>query len=508
MANRIKRNIDIDEDSLNIGEWSIGLPKGMGPTETTGFYHGVEIPEGGYAIYSENIDARIAYDESDLVYIIQKMGANIIEYSEALEWAKNNDILILNNDLEDITTDALMIYIDANHTYSHIYAPKTTNHLIDGHFPNGQDMPQESGSNPNNKIIHMPDNPGSSEYVLQQTVGSIYTEYQVNLTSQLKAGTTYVLSGWYAESLNYSGSSRMFHARAYSAAGAHVSTGAGIYNVIKTRIINGITWKYCYVTMTMPSDYSNNFNWYIGYNGDTYSGARHYTNIQIEEGTYPTPFVNGTRTTNNTIYNLAKSSGINSMSLYGNISYGDISGNVVNLSSSNSADSNGCILRSTQSIASTVNGDFTTMGWIKRTTSNSAELMSYRETWQRLSLEILDHGIFFNQRETSDANGNGSYNTFQTRVFVTNSRNVWEHFTLSKSGNQWSFYKNGQLIRTNTFNLTETISGTGFHIGAAWPDDDYLGRVMNGSVGPVMHYTKALTASEILQNYKAHKLRY
>ena len=508
MANRIKYNSGIDSDSLNIDNWSVGLPNGMGPSSTTGFYHGVEIPEGGYAIYSGDIDPRIAADESDLVYIMQKLGAGVIEYSEALEWAKNNNVLILNNHLEDVTTDTLMIYIDANHTYSHIYAPETTNHLIDGHFPNGQHMPQEGGSNADNEIFHMPSNPGSSKYVLKQTMGSAQTEYQLNLSSQLQAATTYTLSGWYAESLDYSGASRMFHARMYSASGAHIATGAGIYNVIKTRVIDGVTWKYCYVTMTTPSDYSNGFNWYVGYDGSSYSGSRYYTNLQIEEGTYPTPFVNGTRTRNNTIYNLAKSSGINSMSLYGNIAYGNISNGVVNLSGSGAADSNGCILRGTQSITSTLNGDFTTMGWIKRTTSNSAELMSYRETWQRLSLEILDTGIYFNQRETVDANVNGSYNTFQTSVSVTNARNTWDHFTLSKSGSQWSFYKNGVLIGTNTFNMTQTVSGSGFHIGAAWSDDDYLGRAMNGSVGPVMHYTKALTAAEILQNYNAHSARF
>ena len=130
------------------------------------------------------------------------------------------------------------------------------------------------------------------------------------------------------------------------------------------------------------------------------------------------------------------------MSLYGNTSYGSISDGVVNLSASGTADANGCILRSTETISTTLNSDFTTMGWIYRTTSNSAELMSYRETWQRLALEILDNGIYFNQRETNDG-GDGSYNTFQTSVSVTNSRNVWEHFSLSKSSTQWSFYKNG-----------------------------------------------------------------
>ena len=508
MANDIRKNVSVDSNALNINDWKIRLDHGNGPTSTTGFYNGLEIPTGGYAIYSGNIDARIAEDESDLVYIIRKMGGAVTDYSSALTWAKNNDVLILNKDIENIHTNGLELYIDANHVYSHLPHKSTTNLLINGHFPNGNHMPQEGDSNPDNKIIHMPSNPGSSEYVLQQTMGSANTEYQLNLTNELKPSTTYTLSGWYAESSNYSGASRMFHARMYSASGAHIATGVGLYNVIKQKVINGITWKYCYVTMTTPSDYSNNFNWYVGYSSGSYTGARYYTNLQIEEGSYPTPFVNGSRVADNTIYNLAKDSGINKMSLYGNLDYGNISDGVINLSASGASDANGCILRSSESIASTVNGDFTTMGWIKRTTSNSAELMSYRETWQRLALDIQDSGIRFYQRETVDANSNGSYNTFSTGVSVSNARNTWDHFALSKTGNQWSFYKNGQLIGTNTFSMTETISGSGFHIGAAWSDDDYLGRAMNGSVGPVQHYSRALNASEVLDNYNAHAYRF
>lgn len=508
MANRIKRNPGIDANSLNIDNWSIGLPKGMGPSSTTGFYHCVNIPQDGYAIYSGNIDARIAEDEVELVNIIRKMGGNVVDYGEALEWSKNNGVLILNNDIEDICTDNLLLYIDANHTYSYIDKIPTVNLLVDGHFPNGQHMPQEGGSNPDNTIVYFPSNPGASDYVLKQTMGSAYTEYQLNLTTELKPNTEYTLSGWYAESSDYIGSSRMFHARMYSASGAHIATGTGLYNVLKTKVINGITWKYCYVTMKTPADYSNAFNWYVGYSNDSYAGSRYYTNLQIEEGTQPTPFVNGTRSKGTTIYNLAKSSGITGMSLYGNLSYGNITNGIVNLSASTAADSNGCILRSSESLTSTLNGNFTTMGWIKRTTSNSAELLSYRETWQRLALDIQDGGIYFYQRETVDANANGSYNTFSTGVSVTNDRNVWDHFALSKSGNQWSFYKNGQFIGTTTFSMTETVSGSGFHIGAAWSDDDYLGRGMNGSVGPVMHYSTALTAEEVLQNYNAHSARF
>lgn len=172
----------------------------------------------------------------------------------------------------------------------------TTNLFPDGHFPGGNDMSTEGGSNPTNEIVYMKKNPGDSKYVLKQTMGNANTEYQISLTNQLQPSTTYCLSGWYAESPDYSGDSRMFHCRAYSSAGNHISLGAGLYNVVRTKEVGGLIWKYCYATITTPSDYSNNFNWYVGYSSTSYSGARYYTNLMIEEGSTPSQYARGTRT--------------------------------------------------------------------------------------------------------------------------------------------------------------------------------------------------------------------
>jgi len=198
------------------------------------------------------------------------------------------------------------------------------------------------------------------------------------------------------------------------------------------------------------------------------------------------------------------------MALYGNTSYGGFhrdgtKDGAVTLTASGIADTNGCILRnSTDNISTHTNSSFSTMGWMYRTSSNSAELMSYREVWTRLSLEITDTGIFFNQRNTSSP-----YATNTTSKSVTNSRNVWDFFALTSDGTKWTFYKNSSNLGTNTFSMGETTpSATKFHIGAAWSDDDYLGRGMNGMVGHVLHYTKTLTSGEVFQNYNATKTRY
>lgn len=193
--------------------------------------------------------------------------------------------------------DGLVLWYDIANSLSFKGEP-VTNFFQNGHFSNGQGIPGEAGSNPTNDIIRFP-NPGDSDWVLRQTGPGQFTEYQITLTTQLASSTTYVMSGWYAESNDYQGAdgSRMFHARAFSSTGAHQATGIDIGTVIETKVVAGIIWKYCYQTITTPSNYSNQFDWYLGYGNFTFSGNRYYTNIQLEVGTYPKKFANGTRGT-------------------------------------------------------------------------------------------------------------------------------------------------------------------------------------------------------------------
>jgi hypothetical protein len=163
-------------------------------------------------------------------------------------------------------------------------ALSSTNFFTNGAFANGAGIPQEADSNPTNTIIALP-NPGDSNYVLQQNGN--YTEYQINLGAQLTASTTYVMSGWYAKSSDYNGADTMFHARAFSASGSHNATGTDLGTVLYTKEVNGITWKYCYMTITTPADYSNGFNWYVGYGQPSHAGYRYYTNLKLEKGTFP-----------------------------------------------------------------------------------------------------------------------------------------------------------------------------------------------------------------------------
>lgn len=112
MANRIKYNNAIDAESLNIGNWSVGLfGAGGGPSSTTGFYSGID-PQYGYAIYSPGINVRIAQNDSELISIINSMGDNSSTIQGSFNFAKNNDILIIMGAYDNPTTDGLVAYFD------------------------------------------------------------------------------------------------------------------------------------------------------------------------------------------------------------------------------------------------------------------------------------------------------------------------------------------------------------------------------------------------------------
>jgi len=210
----------------------------------------------------------------------------------------------------------------------------------------------------------------------------------------------------------------------------------------------------------------------------------------------------------NTVYNRADSSTYPSVILTGDTSnYGSIGNGYVTLGGSGNADSSGVYLDGSGDLSSTTNNDFTTSGWMYRFSgySNSEhEIMSYRRTWTRLDFAVTDSHMYFRQRRVVSP-----YDTNSTTTPITNARDVWDYYSVVKTSNQITFYKNGLLLATNSYTFTETIATTNnFSLGLSWTDDDYIGRTLNGRIGPTHHYNRALTSAEVLQNYNATKSRF
>ena len=398
-----------------------------------------------------------------------------------------------------VVTDGLVFYTDMNNTSKSWRGKPATNFFTNGHFSGGNGITQESGSNATNEIVLFP-NPGSSAYVLRQTGTLAYTEYQLNLTTQLAAGTTYVMSGWYAESPNYScaDGSRMFHSAAFSASGATASLGIGIGTVLETKVVNGITWKYCYATITTPADYNNVFNWYVGYGGSAYTGHRFYTDLQMEVGTFPSRFVDGTRSTSQAILDMTRRSTMTASNLVYN------SNNTFNFSYSGPS-------YITVPLSTAFNKTEGTMNfWVYPTRYNGG------------------NGYFVN-REDNIANAGdwfwiGPYsNTFYFRigtgatccdndlafsnVSTTIPINTWTNMCFTWKINGTSvIYKNGvELVSRSIGNIPNTNPAANGRIGLGHANaDDYF----DGRMPSVQIYNRQLTASEVNANFNATRGRY
>jgi hypothetical protein len=381
--------------------------------------------------------------------------------------------------------DALVFAYDTGDTRNSYKGRPTTNFFTNGHFAGGTGITQEGGSNATNEVIYFSNNPGGSDYVLRQSTG-IQAEYQINLTTQLASSTTYVMSGWYGESSDYVGESRMFHARAYSSTGAHNVTGNGIGTVLKTVEIGGITWKYCYQTITTPSNYSNTFNWYVGYSSTSYTGVRYYTNIMMEQGTVPSQFVNGTRPSTQGLLDLTGNRTI------------DLSSTGFNSNAQPEFDGTNDYMDVGTGIISGT-GDFTVEAVIQSGYQevNGTILANYPAGNFQTFFSGRYIGLYL--ANSSAYLGSAPFTTVLPE-FTTDPI----HFLALREGTETRLYLNGVLKKTGSSSSTIGTTSTPFRVGANTSGtEDFLGQIF-----VVKAYSRALTADEVRNNYRHYKTRF
>jgi len=386
-----------------------------------------------------------------------------------------------------LTNNGLVLCIDPSNVTNFSVWPN--NYYTNGSFQGGTNVSPEGGHNPTNTIVTLP-NPGDSAWVLQQSnVGSQYTEYEIDLTSQLTSSNTYCMSGWYAQSANYSGDARMFHARAFSSSGNNIATGVGTGTAIITTSVNGINWSYVYQTIDTPSDYSNAFNWYVGYGGDNYSGYRYYTNLKFDKGTFPA-LIDQTRSGRFTV------------------SYGPISFNTSNAGCLNFNGSSTYMLIDDSS-ALTSTSALTIDAWV-----NGADLSSRYNA-------IVGKGSSDSDEEYCLLVGNGSAyfdvgigSGPYTQPSYSFANNTWYNVTAVHSRtagtSTLTVYVNGVALSGTTINAANAPNDNSLpvSIGRRFYNGDPYSNTLNGKLGPVRIYNTALSASQVAQNFNAIRGRY
>jgi len=86
--------------------------------------------------------------------------------------------------------------------------------------------------------------------------------------------------------------------------------------------------------------------------------------------------------------------------------------------------------------------------------------------------------------------------------------NQWYNLVATREENNYKLYINGSLVGTGTSSvLVYDANMSGIYIGYS-PDVDASTRTMNGKIGNAQIYNRALSATEIQQNYNATKSRF
>ena len=404
-----------------------------------------------------------------------------------------------------IVTDGLAFYYDTNNEKKSYLGKPTTNFITNGDFTGKANAGTggTGGDNPLNEIVEA-SNPGDSPFCLRSTAvgGNIYTEYQMDLTTELVANTTYVMSCWYSFSPDWNGSTAVFHSRAFSTSGANVATGADAGTAIETRVINGTTWTRAYQTITTPADYSNYFNWYLGYPSSNTAGYRYFTNIQVEQGTYPTPFTRTPRTTTNAIKDLT---GKNTITI-NSLTYANDRTTSFTFDGSTNYFSGGALAGSFS--------QFTVSVWFY-----STSVSNYRNPIDcNFNYNATTGNIGPRLEQNSSGNlvwtvsGNTTNNAVADSFTVQSSgllANTWYNAVITWTSGSASTYLNGVPVTINASTpsgfvnvFNNVVIGKGFHLDAAST------RSFVGKVPTVMIYNRSLTAAEVVQNFNAQRGRY
>jgi hypothetical protein len=82
--------------------------------------------------------------------------------------------------------------------------------------------------------------------------------------------------------------------------------------------------------------------------------------------------------------------------------------------------------------------------------------------------------------------------------------NVWQNMSIVKNGTLFTYYQNGVSVTTMTSSTTK--SANSFYIGG--DPTSSPAEYSQGYIANVMVYHRALSASEVLQNYNAQKSRF
>jgi len=485
MANRIKYNPAVDNDSLNIGNWSVGLEGvGMGPTSTTGFRNGAQIPSGGFAIYSENVRVRTAATQEELVDILNHMGASLQsnDISAAVDWAKANDMLILSENFENMVTDGLVLNLDARQVSSFVGNKPVVNVVSNTNLNTGWAQGYQSYIRWNE--IAPPAGVDSPVVGFNRGTTSAYWysygNYAPQVPGQVYVPSVYVKTNDPSFSINYYTADNSETGRVW---GPHI----GVPNDGQW---HRVVWP-AFTNPTNSQSDSLSFNMNISGPIGNDSTRTWLCAPQLEPGTEATPFVAGTRSENTTWNDLSGNGNSarlvngptvenrythnNGMLMDGSDDYGILDSFAKKPTQYITCEA---LIKPTKgTVSGTIRG-----GAISASNSMYLGIIN--------SVDGVNHAMHWaNQTSNNRAyNWNGS---------IPDGR--WAHIVGTYDGSTSRAYVNG--VEISAWAQTGTITDATYYVGT------YGGTVVdgthnfNGKIATSRIYNTSLSSSEVAQNY-------
>lgn len=228
-------------------------------------------------------------------------------------------------------------------------------------------------------------------------------------------------------------------------------------------------------------------------NGIAFSSATDFIwikNIQVEQGTTCTPWVESTRSNTQAILDLTTQNTLTANSLtYAN--------------NGTSYSFNGSANYITANDLGTLS-NMTCEAVVKVTSAPSGTLPTFIANVYPGTASRVNFALGYVANSTSFSFGifDGAWNYSPT---FTPSLNTWYHVCGSYNGSVLSLYVNGVLIGTPTaYTGTAATSNGGVVFGKRWDNAEYFA----GNISTAKIYNRALTPLEIYQNFEAIRGRY
>ena len=292
--------------SSHVGDWSIGVNgAGMGPTSTGGFRKGAEIPEGGYAIYSEGPRVRTVANDEELMTVLNKMGASlpVDSLGDGLQWAKDNNVLVVDKPLTSTKKDSVALELDTRYTAGYFQQVPVVNALSSGD-PDLNNLITWTNSGAwtftdNASDIEPPFTNGANGAKIMRGQSNTTGSQHFGCASfNGPASTTFTISVWYRQ--NRAGATRPYFRTKVNNNSLIYFNYNGSTNTSSWPVDE---WIRISATATLQSNETGAYlsNYLGGQKGDTVW----YYAPMVELGSTMSPFVNGTRTQNSTLIDLS-----------------------------------------------------------------------------------------------------------------------------------------------------------------------------------------------------------